>query len=129
MRLVSRPLPEAEARPWLFRVATNLFLDRTRTARRHERLLTLTPVLPGALPQPDEAVEREEQVELVRGALDALPERDRTLLLMRAEGFRYEEIARAVDVAPGSVGTLLTCATRRFIAAYSGREGGDDASE
>lgn len=129
VRLVSRPLPESEAKPWLFRVATNLFLDRARSARRQSHLLVLNPVLPGALPQPDEEVEQAERVQGVRSALDGLSERDRTLLLMRAEGFKYEEIARAVNVAPGSVGTLLTRATRRFVAAYSGREEENDASE
>jgi RNA polymerase sigma-70 factor (ECF subfamily) len=36
------------------------------------------------------------------------------MLLMREEGFRYAEIAEAVGVAPGSVGTLLARALRRF---------------
>jgi RNA polymerase sigma-70 factor (ECF subfamily) len=128
VRLVSRPLPEEEAKPWLFRVATNLFLDGARTARRRERILSVVPFEPAALPRPDEEVEHAERVRQVRETLDRLPERDRVILLMRAEGFRYEEIARAVGVAPGSIGTLLARATRRFTTAYSGQEGDDDAS-
>ncbi len=36
------------------------------------------------------------------------------MLLMREEGFRYSEIAKVIDVAPGSVGTLLARALKRF---------------
>lgn len=128
VRLVARPMPEAEARPWLFRVATNLFLDGARRAQRHRRLLAVHPVLPGGAPAPDEEVEHTERVRGVREALEKLPERDRVILLMRMEGFKYDEIARAVGVAPGSIGTLLARATRRFTAAYPGREDGNDTS-
>jgi RNA polymerase sigma-70 factor (ECF subfamily) len=58
--------------------------------------------------------------------LDRLPERDRQLLLMREEGFKYEEIARVVGVAPASVGTLIARALKRFVAMYEAREVVDD---
>jgi RNA polymerase sigma-70 factor (ECF subfamily) len=51
--------------------------------------------------------------------LDRLPERDRQLLLMREEGFKYEEIAQVVGVAPASVGTLIARALKRFVEAYN----------
>ena len=120
VRLLTRPLPEDEARLWLFTVATNLFRDSARTGKRRERLLQGAPVsLHGtALPAPDEPVERAQEVARVRDALQRLAARDRQMLLMREEGFRYDEIAKAVEVAPGSVGTLLARALRRFTAAY-----------
>ena len=121
VRLLGREMPENEARLWLFTVATNLFRDGTRTARRRERLLSATPWKPSSLPAPDEALERGRKVEAVRRALDQLPARDRQMLLMREEGFRYDEIARVAAVAPGSVGTLLARATRRFLAVYDAR--------
>jgi DNA-directed RNA polymerase specialized sigma24 family protein len=37
---------------------------------------------------------------------------------MRAEGFKYEEIAGVIGVAPASVGTLIARALKRFIEAY-----------
>lgn len=118
VRLLGRDMPECEARLWLFTVATNLFRDRARTTRRRERLLAATPPKPSSPPSPLEELERERKVAGVRKALDRLPERDRQMLLMREEGFRYEEIARVAQVAPGSVGTLLARATRRFLAVY-----------
>jgi RNA polymerase sigma-70 factor, ECF subfamily len=118
VRLLGRNMDEHEARLWLFTVATNLFRDRTRTSRRRERLLSANPWKPAALPRPDESLERERKVAGVRQALEKLPLRDRQMLLMREEGFRYDEIARVAEVAPGSVGTLLARATRRFVAVY-----------
>ncbi|HEX6037365.1 sigma-70 family RNA polymerase sigma factor [Longimicrobium sp.] len=121
VRLLGRALPENEARLWLFTVATNLFRDGARTSRRRERLLSATPWKPSALPAPDESLERDRKVAAVRKALEQLPERDRQMLLMREEGFRYDEIAQVAAVAPGSVGTLLARATRRFLAVYDVR--------
>jgi RNA polymerase sigma-70 factor, ECF subfamily len=118
VRLAERRLTEAEARPWLFTVATNLVRDRARKAERHRRLGELVPMAePPVLP--DMEVERRETVARVRRALDALPERDRVMLLMREEGFQYGEIAGAVGVASTSVGTLLARAGRRFADAFS----------
>lgn len=131
VRLIQQDLPEAEVRPWLFTVATNLIRDRARKAERH---LRLEPDVPRgqALAAPDAAVQRGEVVAAVRRALLAVPARDRVMLLMREEGFRYDEIAQAVGVAPGSVGTLLARAGRRFADAFTSmadaREIAHDAS-
>jgi RNA polymerase sigma-70 factor, ECF subfamily len=118
VRLTRQNLEEEEVRPWLFTVAMNLVRDRGRRAERHRRLEGRIPA-PRASTPPDRAAERSEAVASVRRALAALSERDRTMLLMREEGFRYGEIARAVGVAPGSVGTLLARAGRRFAEVYS----------
>ncbi|MBW3552598.1 MAG: sigma-70 family RNA polymerase sigma factor [Gemmatimonadetes bacterium] len=117
VRLTKQSLPEGEVRPWLFTVATNLIRDRARKSERHRRLRGHVPTGRGSV-APDVALERSEQIALVRAALDRVPERDRTMLLMREEGFKYDEIARVVDVAPGSVGTLLARAAKRFEKSY-----------
>ncbi|MBW3534800.1 MAG: hypothetical protein KY453_06205 [Gemmatimonadetes bacterium] len=69
---------------------------------------------PSAAPDPLGEVEQAETVARVRGALDALDGRDRELLLMREEGFSYQEMADAVGVKASSIGTLLARAQRRF---------------
>lgn len=121
VRLFDRRV-EGEApalRVWLFKVATHLLRDRARQSGNRRRLLTENPVLPSEAPDPDREVERGETVRRVRVVLDRLDERDRVLLLMREEGFSYREIAQAVEVAPGSVGTLLARAQRRFTDEYT----------
>jgi RNA polymerase sigma-70 factor (ECF subfamily) len=125
VRLLSHPLPEDEARRWLFTVATNLVRDGARSVRTRERILAGAGApRPEPPPLPDEVAERREAVAAVRMALAELPERDRAMLLMREEGFRYTEIAEAVGVAPGSVGTLLVRAAKRFAEVYRAQESG-----
>ena len=99
-------------------MAVHLFRDGARTSRRRERLLTASPPKVAAFPRPDEQAERGQEVARVRAALELIPPRERQMLLMREEGFRYDEIAKAAGVAPGSVGTLLARALRKFAAAY-----------
>ena len=125
VRLLKQSLPEAEVRPWLFTVAMNLVRDHARKTERRQRLLTTAPTLVTPAILPDEGVERSERVARVRAALERLSLRDRQLLLMREEGFKYEEIAAVIGVAPASVGTLIARALKRFSDVYQSREAGD----
>ncbi|MEO5579116.1 MAG: sigma factor-like helix-turn-helix DNA-binding protein, partial [Gemmatimonadaceae bacterium] len=45
-------------------------------------------------------------------------ERDRLALLMREEGLEYPEIAEALSLSLGSVGTTLSRARRRLAESY-----------
>jgi RNA polymerase sigma-70 factor (ECF subfamily) len=119
VRLLKRPDLDGEAaRLWLFTVATNLVRDRGRTSARRLRLLTIDPVAPEPDEPADQRLERRERTAAVRRALDSLSERDQQLLLMREEGFKYHEIAVAIGVAPGSIGTLIARAVKRFTETY-----------
>jgi RNA polymerase sigma-70 factor (ECF subfamily) len=120
VRLLTREVQghPAAIRVWLFRVATHLIRDRYRVSENRKRLLETYPVAPSGAPDPEEQVELEEEVGGVKAALGTLTERDRTMLLMREEGFSYREIAEVVDVLPSSVGTLLARAQKRFVEAY-----------
>jgi len=124
VRLLERTEPRGDgARVWLFTVATNLVRDRGRTSTRRRRLLESVPMERNPPPLADQEMIRAEAVQRVRAVLDQLGERDRQLLLMREEGFKYGEIAQVVGVAPGSVGTLIARAIRRFTDIYT-PEGG-----
>ncbi|MGH7567471.1 MAG: sigma-70 family RNA polymerase sigma factor, partial [Gemmatimonadales bacterium] len=81
-------------------------------------------VLADPLPSPDRAAATGETRRRVRAALDRLPERERRLLLLRAEGYSYRDIALALELNQTSVGTLLLRARQAFRETYSG-EGGD----
>ncbi len=121
VRLLGHPLPDEEVRRWLFTVATNLVRDDARMRSRRQRLLTeqyeRSDLVSDPADVPDEMALQSERVAVARAALEKLSDRDRQMLLMREEGFRYSEIAKVIDVAPGSVGTLLARALRRFGAA------------
>jgi RNA polymerase sigma-70 factor (ECF subfamily) len=99
----------------------NLVRDDGRKAVRRQRRLAImkeTESDSAVVQPPLTTVEREEDRAMARRALDALAERDRDALLMREEGLGYDEIAAALDLSVGSVGTTLSRARRRLMEAY-----------
>lgn len=56
--------------------------------------------------------------------MNRLSWRDQLLLKLRMSGFSYREIAEAMDLAIGSVGTLLNRAMKRFREEYEREEAG-----
>lgn len=111
----------ASERSWIFAVAMNLVRDEARKdARRRKRLELMTEeARADAIVDPGPTtMERDEERALARQAVDALAARDRDALLMREEGLSYEEIASALDLSVGSVGTTLSRARRRLMEAY-----------
>jgi len=117
VRLYQRgSLPESPG-AWLAAVATNLFRNHRGALGRRARLLTperASESHSDAASSPAADAEAHDTRRRVRQALDALSERDRQLLLLRAEGFSYGELAEALSLAPASVGTLLARARSAF---------------
>lgn len=107
--------------PWLVTVAVNLF--RNVRAGNSRRLRLLTPERGEALhsnaaTSPDVVLEAAETQQKVREALNALPDREQRMLLLRAEGYSYREIAQALALNEASVGTLLSRAQRALLTRY-----------
>ena len=117
VRLYQRGEIPEDARGWLVTVGHNLFRDERRRVVRRLRLLAQRDpaTTMGDEPEPpDEAMERDERRQVVRAALNQLPERDRQLLLLRHEGYSYRELAAAMGLLDASVGTLLARARIAF---------------
>jgi RNA polymerase sigma factor (sigma-70 family) len=117
IRYVEREPDNTNPRAWLFTVATNLARDHVRIWNRRVVLMNEAPdeaPMGEAAPAADVALEAEESRLLVREALDRLSERERTLLLMREEGFSHEEMAKATGTTTKSVGTMLVRAFRKL---------------
>jgi RNA polymerase sigma-70 factor (ECF subfamily) len=107
-------------RSWLFAVATNLVRDQARKddrRRRHLQLLAAEQRDAVSEPEPT-SLERAQEGAMARQAVDALAERDRLALLMREEGLDYNEIAEALGLSVGSIGTTLARARRRLAETY-----------
>jgi RNA polymerase sigma-70 factor (ECF subfamily) len=97
---------------WIFRVGHNLALKQRQKAARRQRWegtwdVTLVNGVrdPGANPEQQLADDR--RTHRLRAVVLALPERDRQCLFLRAEGLRYREIAKTLDVSLGAVAKSL----------------------
>lgn len=111
--------PPRNPRPWLFAVALNLVREEgRRSVRQGRRLQLLRSELDTEHPTPEDELEQNDRREAVRAALATLNDRDREALLLKAEGFSYEEIAEALGLAKGAIGTTLARARRRLVESY-----------
>lgn len=114
-----RHAPVSNERAWIFAVATNLVRDEARRDSRERQRLSLLRRESATHVEPEiTAIERMQEQALARRAVDALAERDRMALLLREEGLDYHEIAAALGLSVGSVGTTLSRARRRLVDAY-----------
>jgi RNA polymerase sigma-70 factor (ECF subfamily) len=119
VRLIEKQPADLHPRAWLFRVATNLARETARTRMRHRELEQAAGprLLPEPTATPDALAAARRDAERVRRALDSLDHRDRTVLLMREEGFAHREIAAAANTTTGSIGTMIARALARLAAA------------
>lgn len=109
----ARYRPTAAFRTYFYRVLTRLCIDHWRrpTPATGEGLERAE----GPSDPPEEAMLRRERAERVRTALDRLPRRQRTALVLRHyEGLSYEEIASVMDCSGRAVDSMLTRARRRL---------------
>lgn len=129
LRFLERPpATDSNLRAWMFTVATNLVRDRARDRHRellHRQQQERLPSTAGAATGVELADARRE----LNALLAPLTPRDRTILLMRSEGFTHREIAEAVGTTTRSVGTMIARALRtirKHIAGTRRREEHDD---
>ncbi|QDC09283.1 sigma-70 family RNA polymerase sigma factor [Oceanicola sp. D3] len=100
---------KAAVSTWLYRIATNLCIDRARR-RGLRRFLGLetAPEEAADAPGPEQVLEGRERLAATRAALARLPVRQRQALLLRAAGeLSTGEIAATLGISPGAAEQLL----------------------
>ena len=102
---------------WLYRVANHLGLNALRARKRRQHYESQAEP-PPSNKDPAGAVEKTQEMEQVRKVLGMLKPRSAQLLLLRHSGMSYAEIATQLNLAPGSVGSLLARATQEFEERY-----------
>ena len=101
-------VPAADARGWLTVAAAHTSLNLVRSGRRRaSREETAAAAEHAVVSDVAEAVVTLEERSRVRAALARLPRRHATALVLRHSGLSYAEVAAALDVSPGSVGTTV----------------------
>jgi RNA polymerase sigma-70 factor (ECF subfamily) len=106
---------------WLYRTATNLGIDALRaTARRNSfeqaaaRDTNHNKIAESGFDQ----MVRSERAQRVRAVLAGMKPVQAQLLLLRASGHSYKEVSAALEMEPGSVGTLLVRGEAAFEQRY-----------
>lgn len=124
------PADEAGLQRWLAKVAVNHALNLLRTDKRQQQRWQQQALLQQheiagreVANDPAQLALLEEEIAQVGAVLEEMPERSRALLILRYRGFAYAEIATALEIAPGSVGTLLARAEHDFRQRYNAARG------
>jgi RNA polymerase sigma-70 factor (ECF subfamily) len=113
---------EAPFEAWLRRIALHLARDHfrrrsLRSARQTEEL-EFVPDRPEQ--RPESEVGRRELSARLAAAIERLPERLRTPLVLRAlEGLEYEDVGRATGVTPATARTQVMQARKRLLRALA----------
>ncbi|MBM3796153.1 MAG: sigma-70 family RNA polymerase sigma factor [Acidobacteria bacterium] len=115
-----------EPRAWLCRAAIRLALDEMGRRQRAGRRASWLRDLWRPAPTPAELHELLDRRRRVTAVLARLKARDAELLLLRADGVSYEEIAVALRLNQASVGQMLARAQERFRKEYVKRYGTDE---
>src|SRR5450759_5311567 len=108
--------PEAEfGTAWLHRAAWHSALNVVRGNRRRVRREEVTaPASDEQVADPQALLERSEERQMVREAMRRLPKKSSAVLALRYSGLSYAEVANALGVSIGQVGTLLRRAEARL---------------
>jgi RNA polymerase sigma factor (sigma-70 family) len=100
-------VPTEAAGGWLSVAAAHTALNLLRSGRRRASREEVAGAEDQVAPDVADTVVVREDRSRVRAALARLPHRQAAALVLRHSGLSYAEIATALDLSPGSVGTTV----------------------
>ena len=100
-------VPAAEARAWLSVAAAHTALNLLRSGRRRAARENTGAADDAVVSDVAESVVTLEERRRVRTALAGLPKKQAVALVLRHSGLSYAEVAAALGLSPGSVGTTV----------------------
>jgi RNA polymerase sigma factor (sigma-70 family) len=100
-------IPADQAGGWLAVAAAHTALNLLRAGRRRATREEHAGQAPTTAPDVAEAVITRDESRQVRSALGRLPRKQAVAVVLRHSGLSYAEVAAALDMSPGSVGTTV----------------------
>ena len=100
-------VPPGEVMGWLAVAAAHTALNHLRAGRRRTAREESAGGRDAVIGDVADAVVARDERRRVRAALGRLPRRQAVALVLRHSGLSYAEVAAALDLSPGSVGTTV----------------------
>jgi RNA polymerase sigma-70 factor (ECF subfamily) len=100
-------VPAGEALGWLSVAAAHTALNHLRSGRRRASREQAVGDGDAVAPDVADAIVTRDDRRRVRAALARLPRTQAVALVLRHSGLSYAEVAAALDLSPGSVGTTV----------------------
>lgn len=99
---------------YLLTIARNIYLEQQRKGKRQ---VILNDVHPDPAPEPDQVVESQLELSIVRQILKTLPEVDRTAFVLRVQQeLPYAEIARVLQLSLSATKVKVHRARKKMLA-------------
>jgi RNA polymerase sigma factor (sigma-70 family) len=114
---------------WLYRTATNLGIDGLRSSARrgrYEEAASSDRQRNSSLEGPLDNLIVEERRSRVRAVLASIKPTQAQLLILRASGLSYRELAEVLDVKQSGIGTMLNRAEAEFRQCYLHLHGNEE---
>ena len=107
--------PAARFRPWLFQIARNVYVDHLGRLKPEVDLSEETIQISSGAPGADRALQKQQEVQLLRRALAAMPGEKREVLVMsRLLEWKHEDIAAVLHCEVGTVKVRVYRALREL---------------
>jgi RNA polymerase sigma-70 factor (ECF subfamily) len=124
--------PDHAFSTWLYRLAVNHVVDRTRRAKKEQGRTEMPEQVVDPAARPGEDAEARERAVLVRGALEGISPRYREAIqLIYIEGLKIDEASRTLGVPTGTIKTRLMrgreALRKALVRRHPGCFEGDDA--
>jgi RNA polymerase sigma-70 factor (ECF subfamily) len=119
---------EDNLRGWIFRVAHNIGINELKRRKyvgpsNPREGASLGELRIDPAPNPEELLLRKERMVRTHAAISALSDRQKQCLYLRAEGFRYREIAELLGITVSTVAELLHRAIKKLTEESNGQSG------
>ena len=109
---------DANFSTWLFRIVTNVYLDRRKRMRNKQHLslqeyidleeTSIARQIEDPSPTPDQLAESSEKTSILQTAIASLQDYQRVMVVLyHTEGLSYEEIAQVMELPIGTVKSRL----------------------
>ncbi|MBN2011465.1 RNA polymerase sigma factor [candidate division KSB1 bacterium] len=109
---------------WMFRIARNVLMDHYRKHKHESDAEVIESKLIAADPNPEDLAQQDNEVRLLRKAIQRLPAKNRQILILsRYHNLTYAEISDIMSIKIGTIKAIVFRTLRELAIIYKELEG------